>query len=310
MAAVLACGPGAVLSHRSAAALHGLRRTDRAGIDVTVPGRRRVRIDGIDVHDSLTLTDDDTTVVDNIPCTSVARTVFDLANVVPRRQVERALDQAEVEQLLDLRELEATLERNRHTRAYRVLKAILADYRIGPPTESELEEVMLAACRAANIAAARAPGLHRPRRRRAGRSRRLRLARATPDRRDRRRPISPHPPRIRGGPPPRSAPAARRLARDPDHLAPAQARAPPRHGADRPRAQAGVSSPTAASSRARETSRCRSPSAEATSYAARRLKHFICPRRPTRLPNQRRHLHARRGHTARPTGTAAGRSRR
>ena len=152
MAAVLACGPGAVLSHRSAAALHGLRRTDRAGIDVTVPGRRRVGIDGIDVHNSLTLTDDDTTVVDNIPSTSVARTVFDLANVVPRRQVERALDQAEVEQLLDLRKLEATLERNRHTRAYRVLKAILADYRIGPPTESELEEVMLAACRAANTA--------------------------------------------------------------------------------------------------------------------------------------------------------------
>jgi predicted transcriptional regulator of viral defense system len=150
MAAVLACGPGAVLSHRSAAALHGLRRTDRAGIDVTVPGRRRVGIDGIDVHNSLTLTDDDTTVVDNIPCTSVARTVFDLANVVPRRQVERALDQAEAEQLLDLRKLEATLERNRHTRAYRVLKAILADYRIGPSTESELEEVMLAACRAAN----------------------------------------------------------------------------------------------------------------------------------------------------------------
>ncbi|MFI5040070.1 MAG: type IV toxin-antitoxin system AbiEi family antitoxin domain-containing protein, partial [Solirubrobacterales bacterium] len=39
MAAVLACGPGAVLSHRSAAALHGIRATARTNIDVTIPGR-------------------------------------------------------------------------------------------------------------------------------------------------------------------------------------------------------------------------------------------------------------------------------
>jgi Protein of unknown function (DUF559) len=150
MAAVLACGPRAVLSHRSAADLHGLRRTERARIDVTVPGRSQLGVEGVDAHCSVTLASEDVTIVDNIPCTSVARAIVELANVVPRRHVERAIDQAEAEQLLDMRKLEAALERNRRTRAASVVKGILADYRIGPPTESELEELLLAACRAAN----------------------------------------------------------------------------------------------------------------------------------------------------------------
>src|SRR5450759_5680981 len=52
MAAVLACGPGAVLSHRSAAALLGLRATDRSMIDVTVPRRATRSHTGLDVHRS------------------------------------------------------------------------------------------------------------------------------------------------------------------------------------------------------------------------------------------------------------------
>ncbi len=147
MAAVLACGKGAALSHRSAADLHGLRRTDREGIDVTVPGRRRVKIKGVDVHCSTTLTDADITIVDGIRCTSIVRTLLDLASVVPRRAVERAFDQAEVMEVLDRRKLDAVLERNKRSRGYGVVKAILADYDVGPPTESELEEIMWGACR-------------------------------------------------------------------------------------------------------------------------------------------------------------------
>src|SRR5205085_12535471 len=85
MAAVLACGPGAVLSHRTAAALHELRPTQRANIDVTVPSRSRRRHPGIDIHRSTTLTAADITIVNGIPCTTVARTMFDLAEVVNRR---------------------------------------------------------------------------------------------------------------------------------------------------------------------------------------------------------------------------------
>ncbi len=101
MAAVLACGPGAVLSHRSAAALHELRPTERSGIDVTVPGRSARRHPGIDVHRSTTLTPADVTLVSNIPVTTIARTILDLTGVVPERQAERVLDQAEILEGLD-----------------------------------------------------------------------------------------------------------------------------------------------------------------------------------------------------------------
>lgn len=151
MAAVLACGPGAALSHRSAAMLHDIRRTDRARIDVTVPGRRRVTIDGVDVHSSRTLTEADITEVDGIPCTSIARTLFDLVSVVPRRAVERALDEAEIRELLDLRKLANVLERNRHTGTARSLRRILAEYTADAPNEEGVEEDLFALCRAAKI---------------------------------------------------------------------------------------------------------------------------------------------------------------
>jgi hypothetical protein len=113
MAAVLACGPGAVLSHRSAAALHGLRATSRTKIEVTV-----------------------------------ARTIADLADVLPDRAVERALEQAEITEVLVGRALDDQL--TRHPRAGR-LRRLLARGAIAPPTESELEERFLVLCRAAGL---------------------------------------------------------------------------------------------------------------------------------------------------------------
>ena len=152
MAAVLACGPGAALSHRSAADLHGLRRTERAGIDVIVPGTTARRHDGIDLHRSVTLTAADITIVDNIPVTTVARTVLDLAAVVPGRAVERALDQAEILQVFDLRALHEQLHRNPHHPGAPVLRAILASHTAGTTvTWSELEELCLEVTRAAGV---------------------------------------------------------------------------------------------------------------------------------------------------------------
>ena len=152
LAAVLACGPGAVLSHRSAAALHELRRTDRAGIDVTVPGRTSHSHDGIDVHRSTTLLPADTVEINRIPCTTIPRTLLDLAAVVGRRSLERALDQAEVLEALDAGALAAQIERNRATRAAKLLRAVLDEHRAGATaTWSELEERFLALCRAARV---------------------------------------------------------------------------------------------------------------------------------------------------------------
>jgi len=154
LAAVLACGPGAVLSHRSGADLHQLRATDRGRIDVTVPGGACRHHDGIDVHRSWTLAAAGTTIIDGIPVTTVARTLLDLAAVVAERHVERALNQAEILELLDVRALDRQLECNRSRPAASKLRAVLAAYDVGQgPTESELEEGLLDLCRVAGLPA-------------------------------------------------------------------------------------------------------------------------------------------------------------
>ena len=102
MAAVLACGPRAVLSHRSAAGLWGVRPDNRRKSDVSVPSPSARAKAAIEVHRSVTLTADDVTTVDGIPCTTLARTLVDLGDVVDRRAVERAVEQAEVLRLFDL----------------------------------------------------------------------------------------------------------------------------------------------------------------------------------------------------------------
>jgi predicted transcriptional regulator of viral defense system len=152
MAAVLAAGPGAVVSHRTAAALHELRRSSRAKIDVTVFGRVNRAHPGLDIHRSGTLTADDVTIVNNIRCTTIARTLFDLAEVIDRRQLERAFDQAETLEALDLNAISDQLARNRTRRAARRVRAVLEEHYIGStPTESELEEGFLALCRRAGL---------------------------------------------------------------------------------------------------------------------------------------------------------------
>jgi very-short-patch-repair endonuclease len=101
MAAVLAVGPGAVLSHREAAALHGLRPTNRARIDVTTEADRCVP--GIEVHRVRRLDPADVTTVSGIPVTTVARTLVDLADVVNAESLAKAMDEAERQNRLDLR---------------------------------------------------------------------------------------------------------------------------------------------------------------------------------------------------------------
>jgi predicted transcriptional regulator of viral defense system len=152
MAAVLACGAGAVLSHQSAAALHGLRPYGGVKIDVTVPTRSTRKQPGIKVHRSTTLTPADVTVVNNIPCTSAARTMFDLAEVIDRRPLERAFDEAEIIEVFDLRALEDQLRRNPTRPGARMVRAVLDEHYIGTTaTRSELEEQFLRLVREAGL---------------------------------------------------------------------------------------------------------------------------------------------------------------
>jgi predicted transcriptional regulator of viral defense system len=152
MAAVLACGPGAVLSNRSAAALLGLRAAGWTRIEVTVPGRSCRQRDGIKVHRSATLTLQDTTLVKHIPCTTTARTLLDLAEVVVRRQLERAFDESEILELFDLRALNDQLGRNPHRPGAAIVRAVLEEHYVGSTaTRSQLEEAFLALCRKAGV---------------------------------------------------------------------------------------------------------------------------------------------------------------
>jgi hypothetical protein len=152
MAAVLACGPGAVLSHRTAAALHEIRGTARANIDVTIPRRSALRRPGIDVHRALNLAEQDLTVVDNIPCTSVARTKLDLAEVVSYRSMELAFDRSEMLELFDLRAIQDQLARNPTRRGSAIVERLLEDHYVGSTlTESMIEEAFYALTRSLGL---------------------------------------------------------------------------------------------------------------------------------------------------------------
>jgi very-short-patch-repair endonuclease/predicted transcriptional regulator of viral defense system len=154
MAAVLACGPEALLAYRSAAALQRLRDYGYSRVEVLVPGRSRGHHDGIFIHRSTTLADADRTVVDGIPCTSVARTLLDLSTVVTRRGLELACDRAEQHETFDLQAVREVLERN--PRRGGRLRAVLDGYAIGEDmTWSETEERFRALVRAAALPAPR-----------------------------------------------------------------------------------------------------------------------------------------------------------
>lgn len=148
MAAVLAAGPGALLSHRDAAALHGLRSVgDRRRVEVTTRGRAASSA-RIEVHATSVLGLADADSVAGIPVTGVARTLVDLAGAVTPRELAKALEEAERQQRFDLHAIElamaATARRNGGGHAaMRTALAQLAT--IGARvTRSELEERFLA----------------------------------------------------------------------------------------------------------------------------------------------------------------------
>jgi very-short-patch-repair endonuclease len=145
MASVLTCGDAAVLSHRSAGAHRGIAPYNGRWIDVTARTQRRSR-GRIKVHRGR-LDARDRTMEDNIPVTTVARTVLDLAAVVDLRRVERALERAEKLELFDLREIEATCERAPGHHGLKTLRKALALYMPDNRTRSELERDLIDLCR-------------------------------------------------------------------------------------------------------------------------------------------------------------------
>ncbi|MCW2995882.1 MAG: hypothetical protein JWQ18_3377 [Conexibacter sp.] len=147
LAALLDVGDDAVLSHRSAARQWGLRPWSGAFVEASIPsqrGRRRqrdLRVHRVDLQDWEIAEDD------GLPLTTVARTLLDLAAVVPAHQLRRAVERAEQLELYDHREVVRILAAHRGRPGAPALTALLADLGAhGTTTRSDLEALFLQLC--------------------------------------------------------------------------------------------------------------------------------------------------------------------
>lgn len=143
MAAVLACGAGALASHWHAAWLLELapRPHGASPVDVRLPpDRGRIRRPGIRVHASAILRPTDATAVDGVPVTSPLRTIEDLAAAADPRALERVVARAERNGAVTPDDLRALAERRRGRPGAARLLALVA--REGGPAflRSALEE--------------------------------------------------------------------------------------------------------------------------------------------------------------------------
>ena len=141
VAAVLACGDGAALSWFACGAYWKFLRWEERLIDVTVPGTTTRSIAGLRVHRARSLDERDVWRRDGMLVTSPARTLLDLAAVLPPEALRRAARQAQAERRVNVRQLADLLRRANGHHGVRALRAIVAD---GPtPTRSDLEDLLL-----------------------------------------------------------------------------------------------------------------------------------------------------------------------
>ncbi len=150
MAALLACGPDAVLSHGSAAALWGFGTEPRGTIEVSVPTERRCRLPGIRAHRRAALEPRDVTEHEGVPVTAPVRTLVDLATLLPQRRLERAVNEADKLGRVGADVLYAALDGYRGAPGVGALRRLLdpLHFRL---SDSELEQAMRPVARHAGL---------------------------------------------------------------------------------------------------------------------------------------------------------------
>lgn len=149
MAAALACGPDAVISHHAAAALWDIRPAPYTVIDVTAPTHHRH--DGVRSHIS-PVAPHHRTHLDAIPITTLERTYLDYAEQATSRQLTAALETANRRDLLDLRKLRRVMEGSPGRRGLHPLTAVLTDMDSDPQwTQSPPEQEFLELIRATDL---------------------------------------------------------------------------------------------------------------------------------------------------------------
>jgi very-short-patch-repair endonuclease len=149
LAAVLAAGDGALLSHRSAAWLWGLTARWQQPVEVTAASPRRSR-SGIRLHSAPALLPKDSASFEGVPVTAIPRTLLDFAAVDPS-YLGRALDNAKRRGLLDLGAIDAFLRRSAGFRGVARLRSALEIFRIPAITRSGLERRFLDMVRTAGL---------------------------------------------------------------------------------------------------------------------------------------------------------------
>jgi very-short-patch-repair endonuclease len=149
--ALLAIGPGAALSHRSAAAVWGIGTRSDDQVDVTVAARHPRQRAGIRIHRVAVLDPTELRTREGLLVTSPARTVCDLPATEPRKDVERALEEAIVTRLTTERKVEAVLERHGNRPGSAVMGAILQSQRGAGFTRSAAERALLKLIVAAHL---------------------------------------------------------------------------------------------------------------------------------------------------------------
>ncbi len=147
LAALMACGAGSVISHLSAAALLGLRDRSPTLIDTIVPGQAGRKINGVRPHRCRGLGPGEVIRCDGVPCTTPSRTLVDLAGMLSRKSLQRAVGQAAVLRSLDITAIDAAMTYGRGRRGVTQLREIIEPWRTEdsklPLVRSTLEAMLL-----------------------------------------------------------------------------------------------------------------------------------------------------------------------
>jgi hypothetical protein len=150
MAAVLRCGPDAVLSHRSAATLWEIAPSQAGPIELSVPSGTSRSCPGVKVHRRTTIAGDDLATHHRIPVTAPICTLVDIAPVLPRDRLETAINETDKHGLVDPETLRSAIERMSHRPGVAALRELL-DRRTFALSDSELERRFLPLARQAGL---------------------------------------------------------------------------------------------------------------------------------------------------------------
>jgi hypothetical protein len=144
IAALLAGGPTAFLSHRTAAAVHGLRAVNVRAIELTVVADHTPQRDGLRIHRTSKIHPDEVRTIDELRVSSVPRLLMDLAARETKAELDRLIAEAARRRMLDLERVGQMIARHPRRPGVAELRAALAAYQPAPEDKSGLEKAFAA----------------------------------------------------------------------------------------------------------------------------------------------------------------------